>query len=58
LVDVLLREKIVESKSDFGRLLQAGAIEIVGGEKITDNKTIAKAGFVYRVGKHRFIRLN
>lgn len=57
LVEVLLREKIVDSKSDFGRLLQAGAIEVVGGEKIVDSKTIAKTNSVYRIGKHRFLRV-
>jgi tyrosyl-tRNA synthetase len=44
LVDILLKEELVKSKTEFNRLSKAGAIEELENG-------------VYRVGKHRFIRV-
>jgi len=44
LVDILLKHNIVSSKTDFNRLEKAGAIEEMENG-------------VYRVGKHRFIKI-
>ncbi len=57
LADVFLRAKVIESKSEFSRLILAGAIEIVGGEKITEPKAAALKDKTYRIGKHRFLKI-
>jgi tyrosyl-tRNA synthetase len=44
LVDVLIREGLVKSKTEFNRLESAGAIE-------------EKENGVYRIGKHRFLKI-
>jgi len=56
LIDVLVEQKVVSSKTDFRRLVQEGAITIVDGEKITDTTSMAIPG-VYRIGKKRFVKL-
>lgn len=55
LVDALLAEKIVESKTDFRRLLDNGAIRNNGEEKLTDSHTTITERIVLKIGKHRFI---
>jgi len=57
LVDVLVREKIVASKTDFRRLVEAGAVtNKTNDEKVTNADAAASPG-VYKVGKHRFIEI-
>lgn len=56
LVDILLRTKIIESKSEFSRLISSKAIEIVGGPKIINAKAPALLGKTYKIGKHRFLK--
>ncbi|MBI3888330.1 tyrosine--tRNA ligase [Candidatus Nomurabacteria bacterium] len=57
LVDVLLSGKIVSSKTEFRRLVGEGAVtDMDKNEKIKD--TEAKAlKTVYKIGKHRFIKI-
>ena len=57
LVDVLLREQLVASKSDFRRLVREGAIvNKTTNEKVGDDAVDALPG-VYKIGKHRFIEV-
>lgn len=57
LIDVLIREKVVESKTDFRRLVEAGAItNKTTDKKITDFAAPIEKG-VYKIGKHRFIEI-
>lgn len=57
LVDILLAEKIVESKTDWRRLVDDGAVtEMESGQKITDDKIKATSG-TYKIGKRRFIKI-
>ncbi|MFA5933984.1 MAG: tyrosine--tRNA ligase [Candidatus Paceibacterota bacterium] len=57
LVDVFSRAGVIKSKSDFRRLVEEGAItHLDTKEKIVDQKQIAKSG-VYKIGKHRFIKI-
>jgi tyrosyl-tRNA synthetase len=57
LVDVLLKEKLVESKTEFRRLVSEGAItEMEKEEKVTDASIVAGPG-TYKVGKRRFIKI-
>lgn len=55
LVDALLANKIVESKSEFRRLIKEGAVSH-DGAKITEADVETKNG-VYRIGKHRFLKI-
>lgn len=57
LVDVLLNNKIISSKSDFRRLVDEKAISnIETNQKISSYKEIADNG-VYRIGKKRFCKI-
>ena len=57
LSEVLLKQNIISSKSDFSRLVKEGAITILEeNKKITDLKETAKEG-TYKIGKHRFIKI-
>lgn len=58
LLDVLLREKIVPSKTEFRRLVKEGAISIVEtSEKIDTPDYLISKSINVRVGKRRFIKL-
>lgn len=48
---------IVDSRSEFCRLVEQGAIREVGGEKITDSKYTLKHEMVVKVGKKRFLNI-
>ncbi len=57
LVDVLLSEKIVESKTEFRRLVSEGAVtNMDAGEKVIDVDAEALK-VVYKIGKHRFVKI-
>jgi tyrosyl-tRNA synthetase len=59
LVDILLTEGLVESKSDFRRLVGEGAVTIHGTEvKITDPNTSIKESITVKIGKRRFIKIS
>jgi tyrosyl-tRNA synthetase len=57
LVDILLAEKLVSSKTDFRRLLDEGAIRKDGETKITDPFTTLREDMVLKIGKHRFLKI-
>lgn len=55
--DVLSRNNIVSSKTDFRRLVEEGAIaKLPEGRKVSDPHTLAEAGD-FKVGKRRFVRI-
>jgi tyrosyl-tRNA synthetase len=57
LCDILLAEKIVESKTDWRRLVEAGAVtNMTTGQKVCDDKIRAESG-VYKIGKRRFVKV-
>lgn len=57
LKDVLVEAAVVSSKSEFRRLVEAGAVENAEtGEKITDLNTTADT-MVVKVGKRRFVKI-
>ncbi len=59
LADVLLAEKLVESKSDFRRLIESGGIhETATDTTITDPHTKVEEQNSYRIGKKRFIKID
>ncbi len=56
-IDIAIEQNLVESKGEFRRLVEAGAVsEMNTGEKITDPHTVAVSG-VYKLGKRRFIKI-
>ena len=56
--DVLIKNKIISSKTEFHRLVDEGAItKLETKEKIKNYKIYAKSG-TYRIGKKRFIKIN
>ncbi|MDP3996554.1 MAG: tyrosine--tRNA ligase [bacterium] len=58
LADILIASGTVESKTEFRRLIEKGAISVVGGEKLPpDPKITVTNDMDIRVGKHRFIRI-
>ncbi len=57
LSEVLIREKIIDSKTEFKRLIEAGAItNKTEDEKISETDAAARPG-VYKIGKHRFLEI-
>ena len=57
LIDVLLNNKVIQSKTEFRRLINEGAISIIDEEeKITQVDELARPA-VYRIGKKRFIQI-
>jgi len=58
LMDVLVREKIVSSKTDFRRLIKEGAVtDLDKNKKIIDSNFSAEAGQKIKIGKHRFVKI-
>jgi tyrosyl-tRNA synthetase len=60
IVDILIREGIVESKTEFRRLVKDGAIKFHGSmeeKKIIDPASLTSEDGALRIGKKRFIKL-
>lgn len=61
LMEILATNKLVESKAEFRRLVDEGAIKIMNGEveeKITDQKFIVTESVVVKIGKRKFVKIN
>jgi len=57
LSDVLLSEKVIDSKTEWRRLVSDGAVTLMEtNEKISDSGTVVSSG-VYKIGKRRFIKI-
>lgn len=57
LMEISIKSKIVSSKSNFRRLIEAGAItDMTAGKKVSGPGTVTK-GHVYKIGKHKFIKI-
>ncbi len=57
-LDTLVASKLVTSKSEARRLILSGAISNAEtGEKISDQDFIPQQTAVYRIGKHRFLKI-
>jgi tyrosyl-tRNA synthetase len=58
LVDILIEQKVVPSKSEFRRLIDGGAItNLTKGEKVIDYAFIPEETAVFKIGKHTFIKI-
>ncbi|MFA6463894.1 MAG: tyrosine--tRNA ligase [Candidatus Paceibacterota bacterium] len=57
LSEILLKQNMISSKSDFARLVKENAITLLEEDKkITDIKELVKTG-TYKIGKHRFVKM-
>ena len=56
LVDILIENEIVSSKTEWRRLLDEGAVADMDGNKITDPKEKAK-NVILKIGKKRFAKI-
>lgn len=58
IMDIIVSQKIVSSKSDFKRLVEEGAVSLMsGGEKIKDFHFKIEKDTVIKIGKHKFLNL-
>lgn len=58
LSDILLRNKLVSSTSDFKRLVDSGSITDMSNNKKIDNYNYLITGTaIFKVGKHRFVKI-
>jgi tyrosyl-tRNA synthetase len=62
LADVLVKSGVVESKTDWRRLVKDGAVRIMSsdgaeGEKISDSAYIPTETVVLKIGKRRFVKV-
>ncbi len=58
LVDILLEKGVVESKSEFRRLVEQGAIlDTETKEKVTDIKFVIQKNTTFKVGSRRFLKV-
>lgn len=57
LMEISIKSKIVSSKSNFRRLIEAGAITDMTANKKVSGPGIVTKGHVYKIGKHKFIKI-
>jgi tyrosyl-tRNA synthetase len=58
LIDILVENKTVASKTDFRRLVGEGAISnAISGDKITDINFKIHTPITLKVGKKRFVKI-
>lgn len=58
--DTLVKNGIVSSNSEFGRLLMSGAVRLIKPNseiKIQSSDAPATPGATFRIGKHRFVKI-
>lgn len=57
LMEALVAQKLIESKSEYRRLISAGAIRIAGTDEKLTERSLPPYGQVLRIGKHRFVKI-
>jgi tyrosyl-tRNA synthetase len=57
LAPILFRAKTFGSNSEIRRLFEAGAIKDMNSDEKMSSENIAVKGHVYKIGKHRFIKI-
>lgn len=58
LMDILVREKVLFSKSDFRRLVEEKAItNLENNKKIEDANFIPQSGMKFKIGKRKFVKI-
>jgi tyrosyl-tRNA synthetase len=54
--DILVQTNLAKSRSEAGRLVDQGAVE-VDGEKVTSHSATVKSGSIIKVGRRRFAKI-
>ncbi len=57
LIEVLLTQGVIKSKTDFRRLVTEGAVGEVGGETITSAEYVVSKNLTLKIGKKRFLKV-
>ncbi|MCB9808876.1 tyrosine--tRNA ligase [Candidatus Nomurabacteria bacterium] len=60
LVDILMKEGLVKSRTEFRRLVESGAIKIYGKleeKKLIDPESLAREDCSLKIGKKRFLKI-
>jgi tyrosyl-tRNA synthetase len=57
LSDTLVKYGYCPSKTEFRRLVDAGAIKINGEEKISDPNMLVEKELILKIGKHQFVKI-
>jgi tyrosyl-tRNA synthetase len=55
--EVLVSENIIPSKAEYRRLILSGSVREGGDNKITDPQYSVNKTTVFKIGKHRFIKI-
>lgn len=58
LAEVFLRAGVIESKTEYRRLAEGGAISNAEGEKIENPHAVVEASTTYKIGKRRFLKVS
>ena len=57
LADLLVQAKIVPSKTEWRRLVEAGGIKLEDDTKVTDPNFKPEKGTILKIGKRRFVKI-
>ncbi len=57
LAEVLIKAGVVDSKTEWRRLIDNGAVKNVDDTKITDPNFVPENGMVLKIGKRRFVKV-
>jgi len=57
LMDIVVKEGLVKSKSDFRRLVREGAVKLENSERINNTNYLVEKNEVFKIGKRRFIKV-
>lgn len=57
LIDIVVENKVVESKGEFRRLVEGNGVEIVGKGKVTDAQLKISEPIDLKIGKRRFLKI-
>jgi tyrosyl-tRNA synthetase len=57
LTELLIKAGVVESKADWRRLIDGGAVKTEKDEKITDPNFVPRETMVLKIGKRRFVKV-
>lgn len=57
LIDIVVDNKVVESKGEFRRLVEGNGVEIVGKGKVTDAQLKISEPIDLKIGKRRFLKI-
>jgi tyrosyl-tRNA synthetase len=57
LAELLVKAGVVESKADWRRLIDDGAVKTEKDEKVTDPNFVPRETMILKIGKRRFVKI-